>query len=156
MAASEITIRQAEVADGATVGGLVHELLVELFPESRGDFDAAALSEAAGRLMADGLVWSFLAETGDGRAVGVLTLNECAAIYAEGCFGEICELYVAPAHRSARVGALLIDAAAGFGRARRWPAIEVGAPNPPRWRRTVDFYLDYGFTEVGPRLDLRL
>ncbi len=156
MAASEITIRQAEVADGATVGALVYELLVELFPESRGDFDAGALSGAAGRLMADGLVWSFLAETGDGPAVGVLTLNECAAIYAEGCFGEICELYVAPAHRSARVGALLIDAAVAFGRARSWPALEVGAPDVPRWGRTVDFYLDYGFTEVGPRLDLRL
>ena len=156
MAASEIAIRRAEVADGATVGRLVHELLVELFPESRGDFDAGALSEAAGRLMADGLVWSFLAETGDGRAVGVLTLNECAAIYAKGRFGEICELYVQPAHRSAKVGALLIDAAVAFGRARNWPALEVGAPDAPRWGRTLDFYRDYGFTEVGPRLDLQL
>ena len=30
--------------------------------------------------------------------------------------------------------------------------IEVGAPDLPRWQRTVDFYKRYGFTEIGPRL----
>lgn len=45
-------------------------------------------------------------------------LNECTAIYAGGKFDEISEFYVAPRHRSAGVGALLVDAAADFGRNR--------------------------------------
>ncbi|MFP6745114.1 MAG: hypothetical protein VCB77_08015, partial [Alphaproteobacteria bacterium] len=31
-----------------------------------------------------------------------------------------------------------------------WLELEVGAPDVPRWQRTVDFYLGYGFKEVGP------
>ena len=30
--------------------------------------------------------------------------------------------------------------------------VEVGAPDVPRWQRTVNFYLKEGFVEVGPRL----
>lgn len=77
-------------------------------------------------------------------------LNECAAIYVGGRFGEISELYVVPDARSENVGALLTDAAAAFGRERNWPFIEVGAPSVPAWQRTVDFYLKHGFEEIGP------
>jgi GNAT superfamily N-acetyltransferase len=83
-------------------------------------------------------------------------LNECAAIYAGGRFGEISEIYVVPDGRSKKVGALLIEAAAAFGRKREWPFIEVGAPSVPAWQRTVDFYLKRGFEEIGPRLQLTL
>ena len=65
-------------------------------------------------------------------------------------------MYVVPDYRSKSVGALLIETAISFGRERGWPDIEVGAPSPPRWQRTVDFYLRHGFEEVGPRLDLEL
>jgi hypothetical protein len=34
--------------------------------------------------------------------------------------------------------------------------LEVGAPDVPRWQRTVDFYKRNGFKEVGPRLYLPL
>ncbi len=97
-----------------------------------------------------------MARTADGEPVGLLMLNECAAIYAGGKFGEISEFYVATRHRSAGVGALLVDAAADFGRNRGWLELEVGTPDVPRWQRTVDFYLEYGFKEVGPRLGLHL
>ena len=45
------------------------------------------------------------------RAVGVLTLNECAAIYTGGKFGEIPELYVELNLRSAGIGPMLLEAA---------------------------------------------
>jgi GNAT superfamily N-acetyltransferase len=61
-----------------------------------------------------------------------------------------------PDFRSAGVGARLIEASIAFGRERGWPNIEVGAPSPPTWQRTVDFYRRHGFEEVGPRLDLTL
>ena len=149
----EITVRQAAAEDAGTVATLVFELLLELFPPYADTLTADELTPVAeGLLDGDGGVWAYLAETGSGEAIGALTLNECAAIYARGRFGEISELYVRPEHRSAGVAPKLIDAAAAFGRARGWRMIEVGAPDLPRWQRTVDFYKRYGFTEIGPRL----
>jgi GNAT superfamily N-acetyltransferase len=86
----------------------------------------------------------------------LLALNECAAIYAGGFFGEIADVYVLPPLRSAGIGGLLINAAVKFGRNRGWPFLEVGAPGLPRWQRTVDFYNRLGFKEIGPRLELSL
>ena len=152
-----ITVRRATEEDCGMVAALVFDLLIELFPAYQDTLHLEKLQQASAELLADGQgVWALLASTGDGDAVGVLTLNECAAIYAHSRFGEISELYVKPEYRSANIGAKLIDAAADFGRARHWPSIEVGAPDVPRWQRTVDFYLRYGFTEVGPRLELNL
>ena len=155
MTSPEITVRQAAAEDAGTVAGLVFELLLELVPAYAGSLTADELTPIAAALLGDG-VWAYLAETRDGRAVGVLTLNECAAIYARGRFGEISELYVRPDYRSATVGPRLIDAAVAFGRTRGWRMIEVGAPETPRWQRTVDFSKRYGFTEVGPRLEFDL
>lgn len=96
-------------------------------------------------------VWGLIA-TLDGVPVGVLMLNECAAIYAGGLFGEITELYVEPALRSRGVAPRLIEAAFALARQRRWKRLEVGAPPQPAWCRTRQFYLREGFIEVGPRL----
>jgi GNAT superfamily N-acetyltransferase len=151
----QIVVRQAEPAQFERVGRLTHELLTELYPELGYQRDRCI--ETARKLLAGSEgVWSFLATTPDGSDVGVVMLNECAAIYAGGRFGEISELYVASDFRSKGVGALLIEAAVALGRERGWPDIEVGAPSIPAWQRTVDFYLRHGFEEVGPRLDLRL
>lgn len=150
-----IIVNQAAPAEFERVGSLTYELLVELYPDL-GDERQFFVDAAKTLLTGSEGVWSFLATTEDGRDVGVVTLNECAAIYAGGRFGEISELYVVPDARSKSVGALLIEAAVTFGRTRGWPNIEVGAPGVPRWQRTVDFYLRNGFEEIGPRLDLSL
>ncbi len=150
---SGVAVRQASSKDCERVGHLVYELLTELYPDTahdRGGFIDAARALLSG---SEG-VWSFLATTPDDREVGVITLNECAAIYSGGRFGEIPEFYVEPGFRSKGVGALLVEAAVAFGRERGWPNIEVGAPMVPTWQRTFDFYLRHGFQEVGPRLDL--
>ena len=148
-------MRQVGAEAFERVGRLTYELLAELYPElgyERDDFVESARTLLKGSYG----VWSFLATTRDDRDVGVVTLNECAAIYAGGRFGEISELYVVPDSRSKNVGALLTEAAAAFGRKREWPFIEVGAPSVPVWQRTVDFYLKCGFEEIGPRLQLTL
>ena len=152
---SEVVVRQAGPRDFEPVGALVCALLTELYPEAA-DERGAFVDAAETLLKGSEGVWAFLAVTPDGRAIGALTLNECAAIYAGGRFGEISEFYVVPDFRSKGVGSLLIEAALEFGRERGWPNIEVGAPAPPAWQRTVDFYLKHGFEEVGPRLDLTL
>ena len=152
---SEIVVQQVGPEAFERVGRLTYELLAELYPELGYERDDCVDSARTLLARSDG-VWSFLATTQDDRDIGVVTLNECAAIYAGGRFGEISELYVVPDSRSKSVGALLTEAAAAFGRKREWPFIEVGAPSVPAWQRTVDFYLKRGFEEVGPRLQLTL
>lgn len=148
-----ITVRQAIRSDTDAVAGLVHALLAEL---ARPGSDSPALEEvtaSAHRVLDEGDgVWAFLAVEDGGEALGVVTLNECRAIYAGGRFGEISELYVAPRARSVGIGPKLLDRAIQFAREKQWGRLEVGAPDVPRWNRTVSFYLDNGFTEVGPRL----
>ena len=149
----EITLREAGTEDAERVAELIHALIGELAP---GYADAALLTSykraAAEHLGRNTGYWAFLADAGEDGTVGVITLNECTAIYAGGRFGEIAELYIAPAYRSQGVGALLTDRAIAFAKARGWPRLEVGAPDQPRWTRTADFYRRHGFVEVGPRL----
>ncbi len=152
---SDFLVVQAAPTDFERVGRMTFELLNELFPELGYQRDAC-IATAKTLLAGEAGVWAFIATRSDERDIGVLTLNECSAIYAGGQFGEISELYVAPDYRSIGVGARLVGAAAEFGRERGWPDLEVGAPGVPIWQRTVDFYLRNGFEEVGPRLDLRL
>ena len=96
MTAPEITVRQAAPEDAATVATLVFELLLELVPSYADTLTVDELAPVAAALLGGDDVWAYLAESPDGAAIGVLTLNECAAIYARGRFGEISELYVHP------------------------------------------------------------
>jgi len=150
------TIRPANVDDAPAVAEMVGALLTEL----RGletMVDLTPLEDTA-RILLDGAhgYWAWLAPDATGAPAAVLTLNECASVYAGGHFGEICELYVRPDQRSTDVGRRLLDQATAFGRQRSWSQLEVGAPSLPRWARTVAFYKNNGFTEVGPRLNFKL
>ncbi len=87
---------------------------------------------------------------------GILTLAQCFAIYANGNYGIIDEMYVAPEVRSAGIGALLIKAAVDFGRANGWARIDVTAPESDRWTRTRKFYEKEGFIFTGPKLKILL
>ena len=145
----DIEIREITPHDAALAARLVAALLRELSPCYTPD--VSAMEAAASRLLSAGSVTG-LAAFRDGDAVGLLMLNDCAAIYAGGRFGEITELYVAPPFRSRGVAVQLLDAAIAVGKARDWKRIEVGAPDQPAWARTKAFYEREGFVEVGPRL----
>lgn len=95
--------------------------------------------------------FGFLA-TSDGVAIGIAMATEGVAIFAGGAYGQITELYVAPAFRSRGVAALLVQRVVALGRERGWRRIDVGAPPQPEWRRSGQFYVREGFVEVGPRL----
>jgi GNAT superfamily N-acetyltransferase len=153
----KIIVRRAIINDTETVASLLLRLLSELFDADEYGYRADTLGPAARMLLKDGsCYWAFLAVTSRGTAIGVITVNECAAVYAFGKFGEIPELYVAPEYRSCGVGAQLVSAAVEFGRERGWSLLEVGAPEIPRWQRTVDFYSRCGFSVTGPRMTLDL
>jgi len=153
---SKITIELAKPEQYGLVGESVNRLLVELFPQEK-NRDVVKDIEAARNLLGNREdVWAFLAWADSGKVVGVITLNECHAIYSLGGFGEISELYVDTDHRSSGVGAMLIDAAKNFALEKGWPELEVGAPPQPKWQKTLDFYISQGFEYSGPRLYLQI
>ena len=84
--------------------------------------------------------------------VGVITISEAFAIYANGHYGVINEMFVLPEYRSRGVGALLLEAAKDLGRRRGWRRIDVTAPESERWHRTRHFYESQGFRYTGPKL----
>lgn len=142
-------VRAADQDDTATVAKFVHALLDEL---SGGEGPSLEwVTQRAQAVLPKESVSAFIAFIGD-EPVGVLTLNECAAIYAGGSFGEISELYVLPEMRSKGVATCLLRKAQSHAGDQGWARIEVGAPAQPEWQRTLTFYLRNGFTEVGPRL----
>ena len=149
MPESKTAIREASSGDAALVAKFVHSLLDEL--SSGGAPALPDLESAAEAVLRDETVHGLLAFL-DQAPVGLVMLNQCAAVYAGGRFGEITELYVLPEQRSKGVARLLLAAAADFGRRAGWRRLEVGAPDQPAWKRTLDFYLREGFEEVGPRL----
>ena len=62
----------------------------------------------------------------------------------------------APVGHALRLELRLIEEAARIARSQGWRRLEVGAPDQPSWRRTLNFYVREGFVEVGPCLKLIL
>ena len=98
----------------------------------------------------------FAAKNPEEKIVGILTLAETFAIYANGNYGIINEMYTDPAYRSAGIGAMLIQAAIEYGRKKGWARIDVTAPESERWARTKHFYEKQGFIFTGPKLKFLL
>lgn len=145
-----IEICLAKPQDADAVFTLLFALLKELYPHDP-LYTAENLKQATQKMLNYQGYWLLVAYDGQ-TPIGVVALNECAAIYALGEFGEITELYVLPDYRSARVGAKLVEAAQSFARTKQWSMLEVGAPDQPKWDKTLNFYLQIGFRVVGPRL----
>jgi len=146
-----IQIRVAAVKDAALIADMIHDLLMELEPEHQSEISQMPLTETSQRLLEDGKVWALIANIGS-TPVGILTLHECAAIYAGGLFGEVSELYVKPQFRSGKVGEALLNYAMQFGAQKDWQRLEVGIPDPGERSRTHSFYCSNEFQQTGARL----
>ncbi len=150
---AQLSIARATEEHADVVAMLLHDLLNELADGNGPTF--SELQEAAERLLGEGLVVGLIAMSKD-DPIGILMLNECAAIYAGGRFGEITELYITPRQRSCGIASMLLTEAKEIARERGWGRLEVGAPAQPAWTRTLSFYLREGFEEVGPRLRFKI
>ncbi len=153
---SKIIVTKLTRQDAPLVFDWVMRLLNELGEEGE---ELGALAEdkvlQAWREMEDRF-HVFAARTGAGDICGILTLAEAFAIYANGNYGIINEMYVAPEYRSAGIGAKLVDAVKEFGKQRGWTRIDVTAPESERWERTRRFYEKQGFVFTGPKLKFLL
>ncbi len=93
----------------------------------------------------------FVARGGRGNPAGFVTLYESYALYAEGAFGTIPELYVRPEYRSNGLGHHLVSHAKSFGASRGWTRLEVTTPPLPHFDRTLAFYEREEFAITGGR-----
>ena len=150
------TIAQAEASQAPVVADLVIKLLKEIGHEVLKNQSEEEIVNITRDMIEQGKVIAFVAHNEDNLPVGVLTMHDCAAIYAGGLFGELSELYVEREYRSGTVGHGLLNTAAKYGRDNGWSRLEVGLPDASQWNRTYDFYKNCGFVETGPKLKLNL
>ena len=148
-----IEIVEASIDDVKEVSDLVQALLLELEPESKDEIEEMALCGIATELFESKKIYAFLAKK-DKEPIGVITLHECAAIYAGGLFGEISEMYVKPEYRSLAIGKLLIQESIAKASELNWQRIEVCSPPEDNHQDTVRFYKNNNFKATGTRLRL--
>jgi GNAT superfamily N-acetyltransferase len=148
------TIHRATAGDTKEVAVMVGELLAEIMDaigEQAFHFD---LAETASRLT-DFLdrenYFVFMALSESGQSAGFIALYESYALYAEGAFGTIPELYVRPEYRSNGLGIRLVAEAKSFGASRGWKRLEVTTPPLPQFERALAFYEREGFSITGGR-----
>ena len=156
METGPLEIVRAGENDADLVAIMVHRLLHEV-GAWHGAPDAERIHDVCRELLEeDKRFTAVLAFDSERRPVGVMTLTEAVAIYAEGKLGIIMELYVVPDARSAGIGDRLIQEARGIGGTRGWKVLEVNSPDGEQWTRTRSFYERHGFRHVGPFLKLEL
>lgn len=149
-----VGIRQAGAGDAPQAACMVGELLAEIMSAIDMQAFNFDLEQTTARL-ADFLLrekyFVFIAHAQEGDPAGLITLYESHALYAEGAFGTIAELYVRPAHRSRQLGRQLLAQARALGARRGWRRLEVTTPPLPQFERTLDFYEREGFAISGGR-----
>lgn len=147
-------IHPATPADAPTSAVMVGELLQEIMQaigEQTFNFDLPATAARLQTFIRDGHYHAFVAMDASGPAAGFLTLYQSYALYAEGSFGTIPELYVRPAYRSHGTGKQLLVAACAFGASKGWTRLEVTTPPLPAFERTLAFYESEDFAITGGR-----
>lgn len=146
-------ITQAGPSDAPVIAALVGELLQGIMAAigtKAFEFSSADTENRARGWLSDGSYIVLLAHEG-GTVAGFLALSECRALYAEGTFGIIPELYVRPHCRSRGVGRHLIAEAKQVARSKGWTRLEVTTPPLPQFDRTMAFYERQGFGISGGR-----
>jgi GNAT superfamily N-acetyltransferase len=150
-----LRINHARPDDAGVIAGMVGELLCEImaiigtnvFGYHREETEARARS-----WMMDGKYSVLLARDGvQPEPLGFLAIYESFALYAEGSFGTIPELFVRPPHRSSGVGTALLSEAKRLGQEKGWTRLEVITPPLPQFDRTMAFYEREGFSISGGR-----
>lgn len=148
---------KAGINEAAIVGAMVYRMESELWPDNVGSLSPDTFRESAEILLGcdSRRYTAFVLYHGE-TAVGVLTMSEKYAVYAEGVFGELMEFYILPGHRRKGAGRLLLKAAVDEAGTKGWKILDVGAPEQPKWKDSLRFYQSNGFREIGPRLELEL
>jgi len=114
------------------------------------NFDPEETEKRAKRLIEEGKYFVYIALQ-ESKPVGFISMYESYALYAEGAYGTIPELYVRPEQRSRSVGKKLLESARAFAKSRGWKRLEVTTPPLPEFERTLAFYQENAFEISGGR-----
>ena len=151
---TDFTIRKATTEDAPEVAAMVGELLAEIMNVIGVQAFNFDYSETISRLtdfLNHEKYFVFVAHANNGKAAGFIALYESYALYAEGPFGTIPELYVRPEYRGNELGLRLVPQTKSFGTSRSWTRLEVTTPPLPQFDRTLAFYEREGFSISGGR-----
>ncbi len=151
---TEFTIQRAAASDAEEVAVMVGELLSEIMHAigvQAFNFDLAETTSRLRDFLEHEKYFVFVARHRSGTLVGFVALYESYALYAEGTFGTIPELYVRPDYRTKGAGLHLLSQAKSFGASRGWARLEVTTPPLPQFDRTLAFYEREGFAISGGR-----
>lgn len=151
---AEFTIQHAIASDAQEVAIMVGELLAEIMNAIGVQAFNFDLDETTSRLkdfIDREKYFVFVARSRSGSSAGFIALYESYALYAEGAFGTIPELYVRPEHRANGLGLHLVSQAKSFGASQNWTRSEVTTPPLPQFDRTLVFYEREGFAISGGR-----
>lgn len=151
---TEFTIQQAIADDAQKVAVMVGELLTEItnaIGVQAFNFDLDETTFRLKEFVDHEKYFVFVARSRSGSPAGFISLYESYALYAEGAFGTIPELYVRPEYRANGLGLRLVSQAKSFGASRGWTRLEVTTPPLPQFDRTLAFYEREGFAISGGR-----
>ncbi|WP_295052260.1 GNAT family N-acetyltransferase [Sulfuricurvum sp.] len=150
-----ITIDRAKHNQADEIAILVGELLQEIMDRIGMDvfhFDLEETKERLRDFIDSEKNFVFIAIDGvSNQIIGLVSSYEGYALYAEGAFGTMAELYVKPSSRSQGIGKMLIQALKEFGDQRGWKRLEVTTPPLPQFDSTLSFYEREGFEISGGR-----
>lgn len=149
-----ITIQKATVSVAPEVAVMVGELLDEIMNTVGIQAFNFNLDDTAANLqnfIDQEKYFVFVAYSESSGPVGFITLYESYALYAEGAFGTIPELFVRLEFRSQGVGQRLLEQVKNFGNSRDWKRLEVTTPPLPQFEKTLAFYEREGFVISGGR-----
>lgn len=151
---TEFTVLKATASDVPEVAEMVGELLAEIMNAigiQAFNFDLAETASRLTDFLNQEKYFVFVARSASGNPAGFIALYESYALYAEGAFGTIPELYVRPEHRTNGLGLHLVSQAKALGSSRGWTRLEVTTPPLPQFDRTLAFYEREGFAISGGR-----
>lgn len=148
-------IVRAKKEQSDAIAVLVGELLQEIMDRIGIDvfhFDLKETKERLVDFIEHEKNFVFVAQDNEnGELVGFVTVYEGFALYAEGAFGTMAELYVRPMYRSRGIGKMLIQSVKEFGNERGWKRLEVTTPPLPEFDATLAFYERERFEISGGR-----
>ena len=152
--AANILIQRATADDAQEVAVMAGELLAEIMNAvgvHAFNFDLAETTSRLKDFLDREKYFVFVARIRNANPVGFIALSEIYALYAEGAFATIPELYVRPEYRVNGLGHHLVSQEKSFGTSRRWTRLEVTTPPLPQFDRTLAFYEREGFAISGGR-----
>jgi len=151
---ANFAIQRATITDAHEVAIMVGELLHEIMSAigiQAFNFDHDETTARLEDYIDQEKYFVFLVKGENAAPVGFITLYESYALYAEGAFGAIPELFVRPEFRSRDIGRRLVEQAKSFGNPRNWKRLEVTTPPLPQFDKTLAFYEKEGFAITGGR-----